>query len=284
MDIPIRFLETERVAPDTYVIRQLLGEGIGPVAHYLNSAVITGAEPVIVDTGVSLTRDGWLDRAFALVDPADVRWIYISHDDNDHIGNLAEVLERCPQATVVTTMFAAQRMTPEVALPLDRVRLVNDGESWLAGDRELVAVTPPTFDSPTTRGLYDTRSGVYWASDSFAAAVPHPVDDVGDLDPGFFAETLTATNSMLSPWHQWLDPQRYGAHLDRIAELDARVVASAHGPTLRGTQVDIALQLLATLPDRAPARDLVQADLEQMLTAIAAMPVPLREAPAAHAA
>ena len=28
-----------------------------------------------------------------IVDFADVRWIYLSHDDHDHVGNLAKVLE-----------------------------------------------------------------------------------------------------------------------------------------------------------------------------------------------
>ena len=33
--------------------------------------------------------------------PADVRWVFISHDDHDHIGNLLELLDLCPQATLV---------------------------------------------------------------------------------------------------------------------------------------------------------------------------------------
>ena len=45
--LPIRFCETEQVTPDTYVVRQLAGEGMGPVATYVNSSVILGAEPVI---------------------------------------------------------------------------------------------------------------------------------------------------------------------------------------------------------------------------------------------
>src|SRR4029450_945260 len=142
MDVPARFIETEQVTPDTYVIRQLFGEGMGPVAHYVNSAVITGAEPVIVDCGPAITREGWLERAFEIVDPADVRWVYLSHDDIDHVGNLFTVLDRCPQATVVTTMFSIQRMAGDGLVPLDRVLLVNDGESLLAGDRELVAGRP----------------------------------------------------------------------------------------------------------------------------------------------
>ena len=35
MDAPIRMLTPELVAPDTYVIRQLAGEGMGPVAMYV---------------------------------------------------------------------------------------------------------------------------------------------------------------------------------------------------------------------------------------------------------
>ena len=68
MDVPIRFVDTERVTPDTHVVRQIAGEGMGPVAHYINSAVITGAEPVIVDCGPAITREGWLERTFELVD------------------------------------------------------------------------------------------------------------------------------------------------------------------------------------------------------------------------
>ncbi len=268
MDVPVRFIDTERVASDTFVIRQLFGEGMGPVAHYVNSAVITGAEPVIVDCGPALTREGWLERAFEIVDPADVRWIFLSHDDIDHTGNLATVMDRCPQATLVTSMFSIQRMAVEAMVPLDRVRLVNDGESWRAGDRELVAVTPPTFDSPTTRGLYDTTSGIYWASDSFCAGVPHPVDDVADLDTGVYTDSFLATHQMLSPWHQWLDPARFAGHLARISALRARAVTSAHGPTLRGAQVTWALGLLTELPDRPPMTDLSQADLELMLAAL----------------
>jgi flavorubredoxin len=268
MDVPARFIETERVAPDTYVIRQMFGEGMGPTAHYVNSAVIAGAEPVIVDCGPAITGEGWLQRAFEIVDPADVRWVYLSHDDVDHVGNLPTVLDLCPRATVVTTMFSIQRMAADGLLPLDRVRLVNEGESFGAGDRDLVAVRPPVYDSPTTRGLFDTRTGVYWASDAFCAAVPHPVDDVAELDRDFYVQSFLDLHATLSPWVEWLDPARYQAHLDRLAGLGAYAVTSAHGPTLRADQIDWALGLLAGLPGRTPVTDLSHQDLEGLLAAL----------------
>jgi len=268
MDVPIRFCDTEKVAPDTYVIRQLGGEGMNPVAVYLNSMVITGAEPVIVDTGAAITRDGWLERAFELVEPRDVRWVYLSHDDSDHTGNLLQVLEACPNATLVTNAFSVERMTADHLLPLDRMRWVNDGESFSAGDRELVAVVPPTFDSPTTRGLFDATTGVYWAGDSFGTPVSHDVTDVSELDPELFHGGFVMMQQMLSPWLQWVDPVRYQAHLDRVAGLGARIVSSAHGVTLRGGQIDEALGMLASLPQQPLAPLPGQEELDAVVASL----------------
>jgi hypothetical protein len=73
MDIPSRFLPTQTIAPETFLIRQVLGEGMFPAVAPVNSMVIRGSEPVIVDTGMAITRDEWLDHVFELVNPADVR-------------------------------------------------------------------------------------------------------------------------------------------------------------------------------------------------------------------
>ena len=46
----------------------------------------------------------------------------------------------------------------------------------------LHAVRPPVYDSPTTRGLFDPTTGVYWTSDSFATPMLTPVRDVDEID------------------------------------------------------------------------------------------------------
>lgn len=266
--MPSRFLETERIAPDTYVLRQLFGEGFGPVGIHVNSMVITGAEPVIVDTGPALTRSAWLEHAFEIVDPRDVRWIYLSHDDGDHTGNLLEVLEAAPNATLVGNWFGFERMSLDHEVPLRRMRWINDGESFDAGDRELVAVLPPIFDSPTTRGLFDPTTGVYWAGDAFGSPVTHEVTNVTELDPGFYRDAFVGQQRMISPWLQWVDPARYQRHLDRIAALGAETIASAHGVTLRGRQIDSALTLMTELPYLPPFEWPGQADLTELLSIV----------------
>src|SRR5262249_56048758 len=54
----------------------------------------------------------------------DVRWIFLSHDDRDHSGNLMQVLDRCPNATLVTTFVPVSRMT-QYRLPFNPTRSLN---------------------------------------------------------------------------------------------------------------------------------------------------------------
>ena len=176
-----------KIADETWVIHQVqpaLGE---PLEVFLNSMVIRGAEPVIVDTGTPANRRQWLEDVFALVEPEDVRWIFLSHDDVDHTGNLDEALAACPNAKVVCNWAMIERHTNCFEFPLDRCRWVMHGESFDVGDRTLHAIRPPVFDSPTTRGLYDPTTKVFWSVDTFATPLPDSSMGIADLDPDFWA-------------------------------------------------------------------------------------------------
>ena len=83
---PTIYLPPTKIAPDTYVINQVQ-EALGqPLFVQINSMVILGKEPIIVDTGTPANRKQWLSDVFSLVEPTDVRWIFLSHDDVDHTG------------------------------------------------------------------------------------------------------------------------------------------------------------------------------------------------------
>lgn len=84
-----------QIAEDTFLITW--GLDAPPVGHFpMHSLLIRGKEPVLVDTGAPACREQWLATVAALVDPADVRWVFLSHDDRDHAGNLLPVLAACP--------------------------------------------------------------------------------------------------------------------------------------------------------------------------------------------
>lgn len=260
------------IGADTWLIPNLAAAG-GDLYVSVNSLVVRGAEPVVVDTGAPLHRERWLEQVFSLVEPEDVRWIFLSHDDGDHTGGLLDVLDLCPAATLVTNFFAVERLALEKpALPLHRMRWLEPGDAFDAGDRRMRLVLPPIFDGPTTRGLFDERTGVLWAVDSFAAMLPGAVQWREDVPQDLYDETFPLFNSLVSPWHQFLDPVRYGRHVDSVAGLGADVVASAHGPVLTGAAIPDAFDRVRALAGEPRVMPPGQAALDEMVAAATAAP------------
>jgi flavorubredoxin len=125
------------------------------------------------------------------------------------------------------------------------MRWLEPGDRLDIGDRVLHLFRPPVFDGPTTRGLFDPKSGAMWAVDSFACFTPGPLD--ADALSAEVLAGMAGLNSAVSPWHAWLDRDRYGRHVAAVEALGANTVASAHGPVLRGGVLDDAFDGLRAL-------------------------------------
>jgi flavorubredoxin len=265
------------VAPETWLIPNLAAADRGTYVP-VNSMLIRGDEPVVVDTGAPIHREHWLEQVFSLVEPDDVRWVFLSHDDGDHTGALHDVLEQCPNATLVINAFGTERLALERPLPLQRLRWLEPGDTFDAGDRRLRLVLPPIFDGPTTRGVLDERTGVLWAVDSFAALTTGELYRREELPAELYDETFELFNSLISPWHQWLDPDKYGRHVDSVAALRPATVLSAHGPILTGAQIDDAFDRVRALAGTPRLMAPGQAALDELVAAAIA---PAAMAPAA---
>jgi hypothetical protein len=259
------------IAPDTFVIHDSYFPPGAPAAAPMNAMLIRGAEPVVVDTGTPLNRERYLDDLFSLVEPEDVRWVFISHDDVDHYGNLHEVMAACPNATLVANWFLCDRIAVDrLDIPPLRWRWLNDGETIDVGDRTLAAIRPPLYDSPTTRGLFDATTGVYWAADCYATPVAAPTPFVDEIDPDAWVAGFMVFQTWNSPWSAMLDLRRFGEACAAIERLGVSTIATCHSPTIGASQVDRAFELLRAVPtaDVLPqpdqlALDEVVATLEQ---------------------
>jgi flavorubredoxin len=248
------------IADRTYVVPLAL-----PVASHgvlpLNSIVIQGEEPVLIDTGPAVLRAQFIDSLFSLVDPDSLRWIFISHDDRDHAGNLAVLLDMCRNARLLTTSQGLMRLTKEWDFELSRIVLLSSGQRFLAGDRDLISLRPPLFDSPATRGLFDTRTRLYYGVDSFASMLPEYYPAVRDVPHELYVEGFNWLNRANAPWYCLTDPAAMGREIDRVRRLDPSVIVSYHGPVARGMS-DRLCQLLAAMPRED---DIVFPDLDELI-------------------
>jgi flavorubredoxin len=264
IDVPVS--SPIAIAPDTFLIPNLAPAG--DVFVPVNSLVIRGAEPIVVDTGAPVHRQRWLEQVFGLVDPDDIRWVFLSHEDGDHTGSLDDVLKAAPNATLVMNAFGAERLALERFVPVHRSIWREPDETFVAGDRRLRLVLPPIFDGPATRGLLDERTGVLWAVDSFGALTPGAAHRVDDIPRDLYDDSFTEINSLVSPWHQWLDPNRYARHVDSVQALRPSIVASAHGPVLVGAEIDDAFDRVRSLAGRPRVVPAGQSALDELLAGI----------------
>jgi hypothetical protein len=132
---------------------------------------------------------------------------------------------------------------------------------------------PPVFDSPTTRGLFDPMTGVYWAVDTFATPLPDPDISIAELDPEFwrFGLTLFAFGSV-SPWLAMVDQNKYGRSVDQVQHLDITTIASCHSPIIEGPFIEQAFGRIRELPSVDPPALPDQSILDQIIAATALPP------------
>ena len=230
MNAPV-MLESRPTAPDTHSLTAyapLPGLGILPV----NSFVIRATQPILIDTGLAALRSDNMSTLRATIDPADIRWIWITHTDADHVGNLEAVLAEAPNARLVTTYLGMGKMNL-LGLPLDRVYLLNPGQSLDAGDRKIFAFAPPTFDAPETTGLFDTRSGTAFTADSFGALMSAPAATAEDIPRDELTEGLTLWSTIDAPWLQSTDASLLEQRIETVRRLAAKTLLSSHLPPAR---------------------------------------------------
>jgi glyoxylase-like metal-dependent hydrolase (beta-lactamase superfamily II) len=245
------------------------GLGVLPI----NAFVIKGSEPVLVDTGIFPEHDDFISAVESVIDPADLRWIWLTHADRDHTGALMTLLRLAPNARVVASFITVGIMsTGSEPIPPERAYLVRSGSEFDAGDRTLVALRPPTFDSPATLGLWDSKQRLLFTSDCLGGLLPTPEDalaeDVAQITEGDLTAGQMLWGSADSPWIHNVDEKRFGETLSEFASHDADTVLSTHLPPIHGN-LDRHLKMLAMLPSAAPFVSPDQAELEALLATMA---------------
>jgi Metallo-beta-lactamase superfamily len=260
-------VKSYRASTDISVLNDYLevpGLGFLPV----NAFVIHAAEPVVVDTGLGLPDRDFVASLAEVIDPADVRWIWLTHPDRDHTGGLFALLDAAPRARVVTTFLGLGIMSTENPLPLDRVYLLNPGQSLDVGDRLLTGFRPPLFDNPATVGILDAGSGACLSSDCFGAplatAALASAQDSEEASPDELRAAQLLWATVDSPWVHAVDSAKFAATFQPLRDFGPSAIFSTHLPPATGASATMFDRLLEA-PQTGPFTGPDQAALEQML-------------------
>lgn len=205
--------------------------GMGTLA--VNSFLLKGEEPMLVDTGLQVMSDAVLGAIAAEIDFEDLRWIWLSHTDADHIGNLDRILELAPKAEVVTNFLGAGKMGMLGKGDPSRFRLLEGGDALVVGGHRLIPIKPPYYDAPETMGFYDPADRVLFVADAFGALLPAAAETAEAVAPDSLREGLVGWSAIDAPWLAQIDSSALSATLQGLDALDPAHVLSGHLPPAR---------------------------------------------------
>mgnify|MGYP000858228457 CR=1 FL=1 len=172
------------------------GLGVLPI----NAFVLHAREPMLVDAGVVALANATLAAVREAIDLSELRYVYLTHTDPDHVGCLRELLDVAPHARVVTTFLGMGKLGLTETLPPDRVLLKNPGEELDLGDRRVVVGRPPVFDAPESTWLHEPDADVLFSADCFGAVLPHPFHAAADVPDATLSHGLVTWTSIDAPW------------------------------------------------------------------------------------
>src|SRR4051794_10546210 len=162
---------TQRAGDVVVLSSAIIVPGLGTLP--INAFVLLAQQPMLIDAGLFNDSDAFMSALRDVIDPAELQWIWVTHDDADHIGSLHPVIAAAPNATLAIHAFGALRTATIWPLPLDRVHALSPGDRFDLGDRTVVAIKPPTYDNPTSTGIFDSSTSTLFSVDSFGAILPN---------------------------------------------------------------------------------------------------------------
>lgn len=201
--------------------------GLGVLA--VNSFLLKSEQPLLVDTGLAMLGAEYLDTLKREIDLEDLRYIWLSHMDADHIGNLVRILEQAPNARIITNFLGMGKMGL-AELDVSRVQLLEPGARLVVGKHSLIPFRPPYYDAPETIGFFDSTERVLFVADSFGALLPEPVAELTAVDQSALREGMVQWSAIDAPWLGHLDQSRLSNTLAALDRMDATAVLSAHLP------------------------------------------------------
>lgn len=239
-----------------------------PEVGYLGitSHLVRAPKPLLIDLGLVSLGPSMLEAIEAVIDPASIRFLYLTHMDGDHLGCLDQLLVRAPEARVVTTYLGMTKLVVSRRIDPTRFYLLNPGQELDLGDRKLRVVKPPCFDAPETTMLWDASRSTLFSSDYFGSLLPSPAATANEVAPESLRDAITKFLSIDVPWIHGVRPEVLEDGVRAVASLRPEMVLGAHLPPAHNL-IDALSDAVLAAPNAPKHVDPDQQAFEQMLRA-----------------
>jgi len=186
-----------------------------------NAYLIEGSEKtVLLDSVDSQMADELLAQ---LEGVSKIDYVISHHAEQDHSGTIPQVLEKYPEARLISTPKAKGLLMDLLPIPEEAFITVKDGETLSLGDKTLKFIHAPWVHWPETMVTYLKEDKILFSCDFFGSHIA--TADLFVTDEGRVCEAAKRYYAeIMMPFRKVI-----GKNLEKLASYDIEMIAPSHG-------------------------------------------------------
>lgn len=197
-----------------------------------NSYVILDEKTALMDTADSSVAEQFMENVTAVLDGRKLDYLVVQHMEPDHCANIATIIEKYPEVTVVGNTKTMQMIGQFYSdTKAENTLLVKEGDKLSLGEHELTFVTAPMVHWPEVMVTYESKEKILFSADGFGT--------FGALNGALFDDEIFFDAVWMEDARRYYTNivGKYGpqvqALLKKAAELDIAMICPLHGPVWR---------------------------------------------------
>ena len=154
---------------------------------------------------------------------AKLDYVISQHAEQDHSGAIPQVLEKYPEAKLITTPKAKGMLVDLLRIPEEAFITVEDGETLSLGDKTLKFIHTPWVHWPETMVTYLAEDRILFSCDFFGSHIA--TTDLYVTDEGRVYEAAKRYYAeIMMPFRNVIEK-----NLEKLASYDIEMIAPSHG-------------------------------------------------------
>ncbi|RLF35262.1 MAG: FprA family A-type flavoprotein, partial [Thermoplasmata archaeon] len=224
-------MSVRRIKENIYAIctldwsRRLFDEIIPlPQGTSYNSYIVMGNEKTALIDTVDPKKEEELFQSLSEIGVENIDYIIANHGEQDHSGSIPKVLERYPNAKVVTNQKCKEILTALLHIQENKFIIVKDGDTLSLGDKNLEFIIAPWVHWPDTMLTFLKEDKILFTCDLFGSHLA-----TTDL---FVTDKNLVYTSAKRYYSEIMMPFRNNikSHMEKIKKYKIKIIAPSHGP------------------------------------------------------
>jgi len=200
-----------------------------PLGTSYNAYLIVGKEKTaLIDTVQSNFADEWLEKIGQVTDPKKIDYVIMNHAEPDHAGSIPRIMSVAENAKLAVTKTGLDMAKIYYDVPTERTIIVKEGDTLSLGQKTLRFIEAAWLHWPETMFSYAVEDKVLFPCDFFGSHIAKSKlydDEVGDI---VLPEAKRYYAEIMMPY-----PLAIIKGLDKVKNLDLKIIAPSHGPIFR---------------------------------------------------